>query len=407
MGFDVNHVRKDFPILHKKVNGKPIIYFDNSCVSLKPKAVVEAMNQYYTEFTACHGRSLHKFSNRTTLEYHEKSREMVRKFLGAKKPTEIVWTRNTTEGINLVANSFKLEKGDVVLTTDIEHNSNLLPWQFLQKRKGVIHDWCEVNPDGTFNMENFEKKLSRKVKLVSMVHTSNVFGTTIPAKEVIKIAHDNGAAVLLDAAQSAPHHPIDVAKLDADFLAFSSHKALGPSGVGVLYGKEARLEALDMFLVGGETVKSSTYQECVPEDVPQRFEAGLQNYAGAIGAARACQYLMDIGMKNVEDYERELANTLIPGLLGIHGIQLLSPRDPAKGGALASFTVPGIEPAEIAIALDEWSNIMVRSGMHCVHSWFKARKLTGSVRPSLYLYNTKEEIAVFLESLESLLNSLL
>jgi cysteine desulfurase/selenocysteine lyase len=407
MTFPVDKIRQDFPILEKKINGKPIIYFDNSCVSLKPKQVVEAMNAYYYEFTACHGRSLHKFSNRTTKEFNELSRETVRKFLNAKKSTEIVWTRNTTEGINLVANGLKLNKGDIVLTTNIEHNSNLLPWQFLSKRKGIVHKWCDVNGDGTFNLEKFENSISKKVKFVSMVHTSNVFGTTIPAKEIIKISHDHGALVMLDSAQFAPHHRIDVQNLDVDFLAFSSHKALGPSGMGVLYGKQQLLEGLDMFMVGGETVKSSTYTDCMPEDVPQKFEAGLQNYAGAIGAARACKYLMDIGLDKIEKYEKELARKLIPGLLQIDGIEMISPHDPDKGSALASIVVPGIEPAEIAIALDEWANIMVRSGMHCVHSWFKAKNISGSLRPSLYLYNTKEEIDVFLENLQTLLSSLL
>jgi cysteine desulfurase/selenocysteine lyase len=407
MSFPVEKIRRDFPILHKKINNKPIIYFDNSCVSLKPKQVVEAMNAYYYEFTACHGRSLHKFSNQTTREFNEKSRETVRKFLNARKRTEIVWTRNTTEGINLVANGLNLQKDDIVLTTDIEHNSNLLPWQFLSKRKGIVHKWCEVNSDGTFNMQNFEDSISNKVKLVSLVHTSNVFGTTIPTREVIKIAHDHGALVLLDSAQFAPHHPIDVQKFDVDFLAFSSHKALGPSGMGVLYGKQHLLEKLDMLLVGGETVKYSTYTDCEPEDVPQKFEAGLQNYAGAIGAARACKYLMDVGLEKIEKHEKELARKLIPGLLEIDGIQLISPHDPEKGSALASIIVPGIEPAEIAIALDEWANIMVRSGMHCVHSWFKAHNISGSLRPSLYLYNTKEEIEIFLENFKTLLSTLL
>ena len=407
MSFPVDKIRQDFPVLQQKINNKPIIYFDNACVSLKPRQVVEAMNEYYYKFTACHGRSLHKFSNRTTMEFNETSRETVRKFINARKQTEIIWTKNTTEGINLVANGLNLNRGDVVLTTNIEHNSNLLPWQFLSKRKGVVHKWCDVNPDGTFNMGNYENSISGKVKLVSMVHTSNVFGTTIPAKEVIKTAHDHGALVMLDSAQYAPHHLLDVQKLDVDFLAFSSHKALGPSGMGVLYGKQHLLEELEMFIVGGETVKSSTYDKCVPEDVPQRFEAGLQNYAGAIGAARACRYLMDVGMDKIEKHEKELAGKLIPGILGIDGVQLISPHDPEKGSALASIVVPGIEPAEIAIALDEWANIMVRSGMHCVHSWFASHKISGSLRPSLYLYNTKEEIEIFLENLKSLLSSLL
>ncbi len=391
--------RQDFPVLETKVNGKPIVYLDSACMSLKPRQVVEAMDEYYGSYTACHGRSVHHFAQKTTDAVAE-ARDRVARLINSKAE-ETVWTRNTTEGINLVARSF-LKPGDTVLTTDIEHNSNLLPWLNLRK-SGVKH---VLVPGLPFNLKDFETKVAAtRPKLVSLVHTSNVFGTTIPAKQAIKISHDHGAAVLLDAAQSVPHLPVDVKSLDVDFLAFSGHKALGPTGTGVLYGKAELLESLEPFLVGGETVTDSTYEGFTLERSPAKFEAGLQNYAGIIGLGAAAEYLRKLGMKNVEAYDCRLTEKLFRVLGSIAEVGFLNP-DWQSSISLASFNLGKFDPHEVAILLDEVANIFVRSGRHCVHSWFNAHGIKGSVRASLYLYNTEEEIEKLGETLKLLIGGL-
>ncbi|MBC8500751.1 MAG: cysteine desulfurase [Nanoarchaeota archaeon] len=394
MGLRVDKVRKDFPILKKKV-----VYFDNSCVTLKPKQVVEVMNKYYYEFPACAGRSMHQLGNKVTEEV-AKSREVIRKFINAKRKEKIIFTRNTTEAINLVANSFNFKKGDKVLITDKEHNSNLLPWQLLAK-KGVIRlRVLGSRQDNTFNIESFEREV-KDVKLVSIVHTSNLDGVTNPAKEIIKIAHKNNALVMLDAAQSVPHKEVDVKKLDADFLAFSGHKMLGPSGIGALYGKKELLEKLNPFIVGGETVKESTYTSQVWEDVPERFEAGLQNYAGIIGFAEAARYLSKIGKTNIEKHEIKLTSKLTNGLEEIGDVSIIGP-EAEKRNCITSFNIGKEDPHQIALLLDNSANVMVRSGAHCVHSWFNKHKIKGSIRASLYIYNTEEEVEYFIDNMKKI-----
>ncbi len=372
--------RKDFPILK---DGK-VVYFDNACMSLKPVQVVQAMERYYYEFPGCAGRSMHKIGKRTEEEY-AKSREKVAKFVNAKH-NEIIFTKNTTESINLLSHSIKLGKNDVVLTTDKEHNSNLVPWQ------GHKHEVIKTNADGMFDMKNFENMLDKNVKLVSVVHTSNIDGVTNPVKEICSMAHDVGANVILDCAQSAPHKEIDVRKLGADFIAFSGHKMLGPS-IGVLYGRKDLLEGLPPFMTGGDTVSKTTYRTADFLKPPEKFEAGLQNYAGAIGLAAAIDYLKGAGMKNIEKHETELNNYATKLISGIDGMSILGPSADKRGGVL-SFNVKDMDFHQIALMLNEF-NIMVRSGQHCVHSWFDARGIKGSVRASLYLYNTKEEVDRF------------
>ena len=395
MALSAEKIRQDFPILAKKFNNKPIIYFDSACMSLKPQSVLDAMSEYYTDYTACVGRSAHKLG-RTATERYSLAREKIAKFIGAK-PEEIVFTRNTTEGINLIAHCLDFKSGDSVLTTDKEHNSNLLPWQMLS---GIKHKICYSKSDGTFNLEDFKK--SFPAKLVSMVHTSNVDGVTIPAKDIIKIAHDNKSLVLLDAAQSIPHKKIDVKKLDADFIAFSGHKMLGPTGVGVLYGKYELLEKLKPFMVGGNTVKNTTYTEHEFLKPPEKFEAGLQNYAGAIGFGAAVDYLQKIGLENIESHEIELNKVISAGISGIPGLKILGPQNPELRSGIISFLIDGMDIHYIAQMLDKIENIAVRSGQHCVHSWYNANKLPGSVRASLYLYNTKDEARVFVETLKKI-----
>jgi len=402
---DVNKIRKDFPLLQRMINGKPIIYFDNACTTQKPQQVVDAIVKYYTEYTACAGRSVHKLAIKTTEEF-EKAREKLAKFINAKRTEEIVWTKNTTEAMNLISHSFKFEKGDKVLTTNLEHSSGLVPWQLRAEMGDIILDFVLCNKEGEFNIKDFQEKIDKKTKLVSIIYASNVTGTKTPLNEIIKIAHDNDSLVLADAAQAAPHFPIDVKKLDVDFLAFSAHKMCGSTGMGCLYGKYELLKQLQPFILGGETIKDADLKYHVLEDIPQRFEGGIQNYAGAIGFGAAVDYLSKIGMKNIESYEKELTKDLIEGLLTIPNLELIGPKDWKKKGAIASFNIKGMEPHDVAIVLDE-SNICVRSGMHCaypIHKFLHFEK--GSVRASLYFYNTKEEIKIFIEKLTNIAKTL-
>jgi cysteine desulfurase/selenocysteine lyase len=306
----------------------------------------------------------------------------------------------------LVSHSFPFEKDDVVLTTDREHNSNLAPWHFLEQTKGIKHEVVPSNIDNSFNIEKFKEILSKynkKVKLVSMCHTGNLDGVTIPAKEIIEIAHDAGARVLLDAAQSAPHMPIDVQKLNVDFLAFSIHKMCGPSGMGILYGKYDLLEKMPPFIAGGDTVEKTTYESSKFLNPPSRFEGGLQDYAGIIGAGAAAKYLMSIGLEDIKSHEIQLNNYITNELLSYPEIMLIGPKDASKRGGIFSFNIKGLEPHDIAMILDESANIMIRSGMHCVHSWFFSRGIKGSARASLYLYNTLEEAKVFVENMREII----
>jgi cysteine desulfurase/selenocysteine lyase len=404
MGFNVEKIRKDFPILGKKVNGKPIVYLDNACMTLRPMPVIDKINEYYTEYPACGGRSHHKLSMKVSEEV-AKARKALQNFFGAKKEEEIVFTKNTTEAINLVSHSLKLEKGDVIIQTDKEHSSNLVPWQMM-KEKGVVRKVVMGKKDNTFDLDAFEAMVGeagKDLKLVSMVHTSNLDGTTIPAKEMIKIAHDHGALVLLDGAQSAPHKDIDVRQLDVDFFACSGHKMLGPSGIGMLYAKQDLLEKLPPFITGGETIHDSTYDSFELEKPPAKFEAGLQHYAGIIGFGAAVEYLKGIGMANIEEHELELNKKITESALALEGIRLIGPEDPALRAGIFNFNIEGMDPHNVAIMSDEAHNVMLRSGAHCVHSWFNAHNMKGSVRASLYLYNTLEECDTFIESLKDVL----
>ncbi len=391
---NVEKIRQDFPVLQKKANGKPIIYFDSACMSLKPRIIIEKMNEAYLDYTACAGRSSHSFGSRMTDEF-EDARRIIAKSIGGK-PEEVVFTRNTTEGINLVARTLGLKEGDAVITSDREHNSNLVPWQLLE---GVKHKIVTSKPDGTFDIDAFEKAIDKSVKLVSVVHSSNLDGYTLPVKEIIRISHENGALVMLDAAQSMPHKKVDVKELDADFMAFSGHKMLGPYGTGVLYGKYMLLEKLSPFIVGGDTVEKTTYESQTFLKPPHKFEAGLQNYAGMIGLAVACQYLDKIGKENIEKHEDRLNSIITEGIIKIKGLRILGPEKPEMRGGIIPFIIDGMNHHDVALMLDKNSNIMIRSGQHCVHSWFNAHGIGGSARASLYLYNTEEEAKLFVDEL--------
>lgn len=447
-------IRADFPSLQQLINKQPPIYFDNSCMSLRPKQVIAAMDEYYEKFPACGDRSLHLWGEEVTRRC-EKARNDIGRFINAK-PSEIIFTRNTTEGINLVAQSFFnqrsfLAKEDffakkvpVVITSDKEHNSNLIPWQLLEKQGKIKRVIIKTNKDGTFNLEAFKKAIEETQQgkprslpagrqgfdgstepsatvrgpladargplsgknLVSLVYTSNLDGVTNPVEKIVKISHQSGFLVLLDAAQTAPHQKIDVKKLDCDFLAFSGHKMLGPSGMGVLYGKYELLKQLPPFLVGGETVANSTYETAEFLEPPHKFEAGLQNYAGIIGLGAAINYLSEVGLENIHHHETELNIYLDSQLRTLKSpgqLTVLGPADPALRGGITSFTVEGMDHHKIALLLNSTANIMVRSGSFCVHSWFNDQGIKGAVRASLYLYNTKEEIDILIQTLEKIL----
>jgi cysteine desulfurase/selenocysteine lyase len=390
---NVDKIRKDFPLLQGE-NGKKVpIYFDNACTTLRPVSVLDKMKEYYELYPGCGGRSHHKIGEKVTEEV-VRARITAAKFFNAKSESEIIFTRNTTEGMNLIANAFRWNKGDKVLTSDKEHNSNLVPWLLL-KEKGIIKH--EIFKFG--DLDDFSRKV-RGARLVSFVHSSNVDGTSNPIREMIKIAHDAGALVLIDAAQSAPHKEVDVRKLDCDFLACSGHKMLGPSGMGILYGKQEHLEKLNQFMVGGETVTNTTYTSFVPEKIPERFEAGLQNYGGIVGYAEALRYLKKIGLSDVEKHEQKLNERLSAGLLKL-GVKIIGPSDAKLRGGVAAFNVGKMNPHDVSLMLDSFG-IMTRSGMHCVHSWFNAQGLNGSSRASLYLYNTEDEVDFMLDKMKDI-----
>ncbi len=378
---NMDKIRSDFEFLNKVIKGKPIIYMDSACVSLKPKQVVEAVNRYYLEMPVCEGRSNHSFGRSLTQEI-ENARKNIQKFLNASQSREIIFTKNTTEGINIIANSLDLKKGDSILTSDKEHNSGFLPYNILEK-KGIKHKTFRFGDLG-----DFKKNLDKSVRLVSLAYVSNIDGSENPVEEIIKASHKNNSLVLIDAAQAVPHKEVNLKRLDTDFLVFSGHKALSPSGTGVLYGKLALLEKLNPFIVGGGTVKNSTYKEFEVEEVPKRFEAGLQDYAGIMGLSAAITYLQNIGMKNIEKYVDELTKFVSEELVK-KGIKVLN--YPSNKHGIISFNINGADPHVVSGLLGESANILVRSGMHCAHPWFNANKINGTVRVSLYFYNTKNE----------------
>lgn len=387
--------RKDFPILEKNV-----IYFDNACMTLKPKQVVEAMEKYYKYFPACAGRSAHRLAKEVEHEV-DKARDTVRSFINAKRSEEVIFTRNTTEGLNLVANSIGLKKGDEVIITDKEHNSNHIPWLRL-KKKGIMLKVVPSRKDNTFDLDAFKELLTEKTKLVSVVHVSNLDGVENPVQKIAQLAHEKGALVMVDGAQSAPHKIIDVRKLDVDFFSFSGHKMCGPTGIGALYGKKDVLERMDQFLLGGETVIDSTYENYEPEHLPMKFEAGLQDYAGIIGFGAACAYLQKIGLKKIAKHEIKLNKMLSEQLLKNEKIELIGPEDPEKRGGIFSFNIKGMDPHHVAKMLDASKGICMRSGAHCVHSWFNKHNMKGSARASLYFYNTEEEVQAFIDEIQKI-----
>ncbi|WP_372654543.1 aminotransferase class V-fold PLP-dependent enzyme [Halobacteriovorax sp.] len=394
MTINISKLREDFPVFK---NNKKFTYFDNACTSLRPRSVIEAMNEYYELHPSCHNRTLHSFGVQTTKKF-EGARKVVSEFIGASNPKEIIFTRNTTEAINIISKGINWQSGDRILTSDMEHNSNLLPWQFLVKEKGVLLNHFEINDQYSVNLEEFEKILSEnKYKLVSFHHTSNVTGSSLPVKELTEIAKKYGALVLIDCAQAMTTSTINVEELNADFIAFSFHKCLGPSGIGALYGKIDALEQLTPMLYGGETVIDSTYESCTFSEIPYRFEAGLQNYSGAFGARAAIEYIKSIGISNISNHIVKLNSILTEALLKEDRVTILGPKDPPLRGGIVNFLVEGLDLGQISLILDKSHRIMVRSGVHCCHSWYHKKELKPSLRVSLGPYNTEEEVRHFIE----------
>ena len=393
---DISKYRKDFPILNSE---NPPVYLDSACMTLRPKAVIDAVTDYYTNYPACGGRSVHKLSWQVT-ENFEMARDSIRRFMGAENQSEIIFTKNATESMNIVANGLNLSQGDQVLTSDKEHNANVVPWHHLAKYKGIKYDVLPAKDNYFFDIEALKESLSSKTKLFSFVHTSNLDGHSNPAKEIIEICHDSGVKVMMDTAQSAPHKEIDVVDLDVDFAAVSAHKFCGPSGMGALYGKLDELENLIPTYVGGSTVVNSTYKDYKLLPPPSCFEAGLQNYAGAIGSGAAAEYIMNIGRDNIQAHENKLNRLMTKELENVESLNIVGPSDVNQRGGIFSFNLDGWDPTEVAMHLDEEYNIAIRSGMHCVHSWFNSRGIEGTARASVYLYNNEEDVLSFTNAIK-------
>lgn len=393
-------IRKDFPPLSININGNPPIYFDNACVTLKPVSVIKAITEYYNEFPACHGRSLHSFGDKTTQQYGL-AREAIRRFINARKREEIIFTRNATEGINMLSNIIPLD-GKAVLISELEHNSNLLPWQLLKQKKNIEYDIFELENDLTFSMENFEKKLNKNIGLVSIPHVSNVTGVTYPIEEIARIVHKNGALLIVDGAQAASSNPIDVQKCEVDFYVFSAHKAFGPSGVGCLYGRKGLLANYLPFMVGGETVLDTKTDSFTMADLPDKYEAGLQNYAGSIGFKAAIEYIEKLGVNNIREHMVRLNTMLSEGLKDVKDIKLIGPQDPNLRDGIFNFYIKDIDPFMITDIISRSNNIMLRCGKHCAHSWYNKYNIPDSIRASFSVYNTVDEVNIFIQEIKKI-----
>jgi len=398
---DVDRIRKDFPVLSKEIGGKLPIYFDSACQTLRPKQVTEAITEYYDSFPSCAGRSVHKFATEVSLRC-DTVRARAADFFGAESPSEIAFMKNTTEGLNTVIFGSRLKKGDEIVTTDYEHNSVHVPVLRLARELGVKHRMVASAADGTFDLEAFQKTMSKKVRLVAMCLTSNVTGYTLPAREVVEIAHSYGAKVLFDAAQAAPSRKVDVRKLGVDYLAASAHKMCGPSGVGIFYYRAELAEMLDPLMYGGHGVTDTDLTSFRLLPAPERFETGLQNYSGIVGTGAALDYLSSIGMDNIKEHEISLNKLMTRALKNVPGVRLLGPEDPNLRGGIFSFNVDGLAAHDVAMILDNSRNIMMRSGMHCCHTYFHSRGIDGCARASVYLYNKTSEVDTFTEAVGEL-----
>lgn len=405
MSTDLSSCKKDFPIFERKVRGgNSLIYLDSGATSQKPNSVIEAESNFYRTVNAAVHRGAHLLAEEAS-ETYESAREKVAAFIGAKS-NEVIFTKSATESLNIIAYSFgnpdsriNIKAGDQIVVTEMEHHANLIPWQQLAKRTGAELRWLSVTADGRIDLTNLDQVITKKTKIVAITHQSNVLGSILPVETLVKAAHGVGALVVLDACQSAPHFALDVKKLDVDFLAFSGHKTLGPTGIGVLWGKFDLLEKLEPSLFGGSMVDSVTMESATWAATPRKFEAGVPNMAQAVGLSAAIDYLNKIGMHNIAQHEQDLTSYLLKGITSISGVKVIGPVDMKDRGGVVSFTVDGVHPHDVGQVLDQYG-IAVRTGHHCAWPLMRKLNLVGTTRASLYLYNSKNDVDSLLESIE-------
>lgn len=398
MSIQEAYIRSLFPILHQEVNGKPLIYLDNAATTQKPQVVIDALTWYYEKNNSNIHRGVHTLADRATNQYEE-SRESVRKFIGAREAAEIIFTRGTTESINLVAKSFGarfIEKGDEIIISTLEHHGNIVPWQMLCEERGAVLKVIPITDEGELVFEEFEKLLSPKTKFVSIVHASNALGTINPAKKIIRAAHAVGAKVLLDGAQSVSHLNVDVQDLDCDFIVFSAHKLYGPTGLGVLYGKRALLEEMPPFLGGGEMIKEVTFEKTTYNEIPFKFEAGTPSIAEVIGFKPALDFILSVEKATIHAHEQDLLNLATELLQEIKGVTLVGTAK--EKIAVVSFNIQSMHPFDVGQLLDA-RGIAVRTGHHCTQPLMRRLGLEGTVRASFAVYNTVEEVETFVHGI--------
>lgn len=397
---DTENIRRDFPILERTVHGRPLVYLDNAATTQKPLCVLDAMREEYLNVNANVHRGVHWLSQQST-ELHENARETVRQFVNAASTSEVVFTRGTTESLNLVVATFAdafMQEGDEVIVSAMEHHSNIVPWQLQQQRKGIRLRVIPMGDDGALRMDEYEKLFSERTKIVSVAHVSNALGTVNPVKEITRIAHAHGVPVMIDGAQSVPHMTVDVQDIDCDFLAFSGHKVYGPTGVGILYGKEEWLERLPPYQGGGEMIERVSFDGTTFERPPLKFEAGTPDYVATHGLAKAIEYVTAIGMDNIRAHEQQLTRYALQQLRAIEGLQVYGHGDGMEADAAISFNVAGIHPADLGTLLDQLG-IAVRTGHHCAQPLMDRLGVLGTVRASFALYNTQEEVDAFVAGL--------
>lgn len=404
MGFDPYEIRKDFPVLERKINGKRLVYLDNAATTQKPKQVIDAVREYYEKYNANVHRGLHTLSQEAS-EAYEKAHEVLAKFINAYSWEEVVFTSNTTDALNMIAYAWglkNLREGDEIILTVMEHHSNMLPWRNVAKLVGAKVKYVDITDEGLLLYEQFEELVTDRTKVIAVTMMSNVLGTINDVRRIARLAHSVGAVIVVDGAQGVPHMPVNVRELEIDFLAFSGHKMLGPTGTGVLWGRRDRLEEMMPFKVGGDTIKDVTLDDVVWHDLPWRFEAGTPNIAGGIGLAVATEYLMRLGMENVRVHEKELTAYTLKRLEELkEEIEYYGPRDPELKGGVIAFNVKGLHHHIVGKALDTFG-IAVRTGMHCAHPLHYRLGLRGTVRASYYIYNVREDVDALIEALETI-----
>ena len=401
---DVAAIRRDFPILSREVHGKPLVYLDNAATSQKPRAVIQALTDYYEGYNSNIHRGVHALSVEATDKYEE-ARGKVARFINAPSAEQLIYVRNTTEAINLVARTWamaNLKPGDEILTTEIEHHSNLVPWQHAAQETGAKLRLIPMAGDHTLDLSDLGSLVNSRTRLVAMTHMSNVLGTITPAEEIIEAAHRVGALVLLDAAQSVPHLPTDVQALGCDFLAFSGHKMCGPTGIGVLYVRDEVLEQMEPFLRGGEMVREVTYETATWNDLPMRFEAGTPNIADAIGLGAAVDYLSALGMERVRQHEIQLTSYALERFQELEEVTVYGPTDLSVRGGIVAFHCPGVHPHDLGTALDQMG-IAIRAGHHCAMPLMRKLQVPATARASFYIYNTEAEIDTLVDGLHETL----